>query len=126
MGNILQRDAIVQHRFTTPRREKRYGTLLPSILFHVFSLVHSAFAHESAGRSGDLYVRSVRFSPEGKFLATGAEDKLLRVRFFGDVLHEIWLIGRFRFGTLQRSVFGTFLTVTNKRFMPLTFPLMDD
>lgn len=30
--------------------------------------------------SGDLYIRSVCFSPDGKYLATGAEDKLIRVR----------------------------------------------
>lgn len=29
--------------------------------------------------SGDLYIRSVCFSPDGKFLATGAEDKLIRI-----------------------------------------------
>jgi glucose repression regulatory protein TUP1 len=28
---------------------------------------------------GDLYIRSVCFSPDGKFLATGAEDKIIRV-----------------------------------------------
>jgi glucose repression regulatory protein TUP1 len=26
-----------------------------------------------------LYIRSVCFSPDGKYLATGAEDKLIRV-----------------------------------------------
>ena len=29
--------------------------------------------------SGDLYIRSVCFSPDGKLLATGAEDKLIRI-----------------------------------------------
>ena len=28
---------------------------------------------------GDLYIRSVCFSPDGKYLATGAEDKVIRV-----------------------------------------------
>lgn len=32
-----------------------------------------------AERDGDLYIRSVCFSPDGKYLATGAEDKLIRV-----------------------------------------------
>lgn len=32
-----------------------------------------------AERDGDLYIRSVCFSPDGEYLATGAEDKLIRV-----------------------------------------------
>jgi glucose repression regulatory protein TUP1 len=34
---------------------------------------------ETAGKSGDMYIRSVRFSPDGKFLATGADDKQIRI-----------------------------------------------
>ncbi|KAJ3898590.1 WD40-repeat-containing domain protein [Lentinula edodes] len=34
---------------------------------------------DSVGKSGDLYIRSVCFSPDGKFLATGAEDKQIRI-----------------------------------------------
>lgn len=33
----------------------------------------------TANANGDLYIRSVCFSPDGKFLATGAEDKLIRI-----------------------------------------------
>lgn len=33
----------------------------------------------SSNSSGDLYIRSVCFSPDGKLLATGAEDKLIRI-----------------------------------------------
>lgn len=32
-----------------------------------------------ADREGDLYIRSVCFSPDGRYLATGAEDKQIRV-----------------------------------------------
>lgn len=34
---------------------------------------------EEAEKEGDLYIRSVCFSPDGKYLATGAEDKIIRV-----------------------------------------------
>lgn len=33
----------------------------------------------AASANGDLYIRSVCFSPDGKLLATGAEDKLIRI-----------------------------------------------
>ncbi|KAG6377403.1 WD40-repeat-containing domain protein [Boletus reticuloceps] len=36
-------------------------------------------ADETAGKAGDLYIRSVCFSPDGKYLATGAEDKQIRI-----------------------------------------------
>jgi glucose repression regulatory protein TUP1 len=39
----------------------------------------SVLVDESAGKAGDLYIRSVCFSPDGKYLATGAEDKQIRV-----------------------------------------------
>lgn len=34
---------------------------------------------DGADGGGDLYIRSVCFSPDGQYLATGAEDKLIRV-----------------------------------------------
>ncbi|MCJ1472828.1 general transcription repressor [Lambiella insularis] len=34
---------------------------------------------DTVDKDGDLYIRSVCFSPDGKYLATGAEDKLIRV-----------------------------------------------
>lgn len=36
----------------------------------------------SLSQDGDLYIRSVCFSPDGNFLATGAEDKVIRVCYF--------------------------------------------
>ncbi|KAI9714870.1 MAG: general transcription repressor [Bogoriella megaspora] len=41
-----------------------------------------AVAHlqdSSLPQDGDLYIRSVCFSPDGRYLATGAEDKIIRV-----------------------------------------------
>ena len=40
----------------------------------------SVLVDEQASKTGDLYIRSVCFSPDGKLLATGAEDKQIRVR----------------------------------------------
>ncbi|PWW80389.1 WD40 repeat-like protein [Tuber magnatum] len=39
----------------------------------------SRLQDESVDRDGDLYIRSVCFSPDGRYLATGAEDKQIRV-----------------------------------------------
>lgn len=40
----------------------------------------SVLEDETAPKDRDLYIRSVRFSPDGKLLATGAEDSKIRVR----------------------------------------------
>jgi WD40 repeat protein len=45
------------------------------MLFPRFSIIED----ETAPKAGDLYIRSVRFSPDGKLLATGAEDRKIRV-----------------------------------------------
>ncbi|GAB1519171.1 proteinral transcription repressor [Rhizoctonia solani] len=44
------------------------------------TLAHeSVLIDEAATKTGDLYIRSVCFSPDGKYLATGAEDKQIRI-----------------------------------------------
>lgn len=42
------------------------------------TLVHH-LQDNSLSDEGDLYIRSVCFSPDGRYLATGAEDKVIRV-----------------------------------------------
>lgn len=37
---------------------------------------------QGTNAEGDLYIRSVCFSPDGRYLATGAEDKIIRVSIF--------------------------------------------
>ncbi|KZO95357.1 transcriptional repressor rco-1 [Calocera viscosa TUFC12733] len=38
-----------------------------------------ALIDETANKNGDLYIRSVCFSPDGRLLATGAEDRQIRI-----------------------------------------------
>lgn len=39
----------------------------------------SILSDETASQAGDLYIRSITFSPDCKYLATGAEDRQIRV-----------------------------------------------
>ena len=48
-------------------------------LTYTYYVLKSILADEAANRIGDMYIRSVCFSPDGEYLATGAEDKLIRV-----------------------------------------------
>lgn len=42
---------------------------------------NSVLVDDKANKYGDLYIRSVCFSPDGKYLATGAEDRQIRVSY---------------------------------------------
>jgi len=70
--------------------------------------------HATAGVGGDMYIRSVRFSPDGKLLATGAEDKRIRVCHFIITLNTQTYF-RYRYGTLRRGRFNGFLMATSEK-----------
>lgn len=73
---------IAPRKSTTPRPVPRHGRVDLRFSRHQSDIdpFVSVLVDESAGKSGDLYIRSVCFSPDGKYLATGAEDKQIRVR----------------------------------------------
>lgn len=89
---------------------------LITVLFNLLSK-NSVLQDENAGRDGDLYIRSVSFSPDGKFLATGAEDKQIRVSFVKhrQALTEI-ITCKIRSGILQRREFASFYPDMSKIF----------
>lgn len=80
MASTLQRAAIEVHKSMTQSQVQRLGT--HSEFFMRAQLLigdKSVLVDEDASKTGDLYIRSVCFSPDGKYLATGAEDKQIRV-----------------------------------------------
>jgi len=84
----------------------------------------SALVHSSAGVWGDMYIRSVQFSPDGKLLATGAEDKLIRVCHLISTFNTQTYF-RYRYGTLRRGGFNRFSVATSKKSSLSTFQEMD-
>lgn len=53
-------------------------------------LFSSVLHDDNAPAQGDLYIRSVCFSPDGKFLATGAEDKQIRVSAYPSIFDPLY------------------------------------
>jgi glucose repression regulatory protein TUP1 len=45
------------------------------LIHHLYSIL----TDDAASQAGDLYIRSICFSNDGKYLATGAEDRQIRV-----------------------------------------------
>ena len=81
MASILLQAAIEQLRSMILKLVKKLGNYF--LILHPVRFAHqdghSVLIDEEASKTGDLYIRSVCFSPDGKFLATGAEDKQIRV-----------------------------------------------
>ena len=65
----VQTGAKVWYVFFSFSPKSHYGYFTPN----------STLVDESAGKAGDIYIRGVHFSPDGKYLATGAEDLQIRV-----------------------------------------------
>jgi WD domain, G-beta repeat. len=91
-----------------------------SWIYNLINISYSVLFDESAGKAGDLYIRSVCFSPDGKLLATGAEDKQIRVRYLPSLISLEYQPNTtpFRSGTSPRSGSAAFSMDTSKKFIP--------
>jgi hypothetical protein len=84
-GFYSRQDATGLRRSSIPRPEQRHSVYFCPIMAglvdtNAFSTISaSILSDETASQAGDLYIRSITFSPDCKYLATGAEDRQIRV-----------------------------------------------
>ncbi|KAJ3570847.1 hypothetical protein NP233_g4129 [Leucocoprinus birnbaumii] len=89
--NMSQRDVTKLFIFTKSKLALKSGTDFtyghrhhPSLtkrhlFISPFLSKHSSLVDPALPKNGDSYIRSVRFSPDGDYLATGAEDSKVRI-----------------------------------------------
>lgn len=78
--NLLHDSVVCCVRFSLDGRYVATGCNRSAQIFEVSSGQQiTKLLDETVDKDGDLYIRSVCFSPDGKYLATGAEDKQIRV-----------------------------------------------
>lgn len=78
--NLLHESVVCCVRFSRDGRYVATGCNRSAQIFDVQTgLQVTKLQDDTVDKDGDLYIRSVCFSPDGAFLATGAEDKLIRV-----------------------------------------------
>ncbi|KAL9093348.1 MAG: hypothetical protein Q9165_004089 [Trypethelium subeluteriae] len=78
--NLPHNSVVCCVRFSADGRLVATGCNRSAQIFEVESGTQVAHLQDPAlPQDGDLYIRSVCFSPDGRYLATGAEDKIIRV-----------------------------------------------
>ena len=78
--NLAHQSVVCCVRFSHDGRYVATGCNRSAQIFDVQSGQEVCHLRDNTtNQDGDLYIRSVCFSPDGKYLATGAEDKIIRV-----------------------------------------------
>ncbi len=115
------------------RKGERYGTFLWTSSTRDLLPPKSRYSElvvDEANKDGDLYIRSVCFSPDGNYLATAAEDRQIRVSHphissismrFTMLIYSL----NCRSGISQPAPSKMFLMGIPKQFTQSTFRAMD-
>lgn len=78
--NLAHQSVVCCVRFSHDGRHVATGCNRSAQIFDVVTGAQICHLQDTnTNQEGDLYIRSVCFSPDGKYLATGAEDKIIRV-----------------------------------------------
>ena len=124
--NLVHESVVCCVRFSIDGRYVATGCNRSAQIFDVASGQQVSILQDETvlDKDGDLYIRSVCFSPDGKLLATGAEDKLIRVRRHHCT--RLVIINMCdRFGISNRRRFATSSPATTRTFIPSTSPETD-
>lgn len=85
--NLVHQSVVCCVRFSHDGKYVATGCNRSAQIFDVVSgqqVCH--LTDNTTNQDGDLYIRSVCFSPDGRYLATGAEDKIIRVSRISQIM----------------------------------------
>lgn len=120
--NLVHQSVVCCVRFSQDGRFVATGCNRSAQIFDVNTGEQVCHLQDASSQpDGDLYIRSVCFSPNGRYLATGAEDKIIRVSMaMSHMPIEMLTILIHRYGTSKPAKSATRSQATSKISTVLT------